>query len=112
MSERDDAGAAIIVLGRFELLPENRDAFIESRRAALVATREEPGCLYYVASADPIDPRVVTFTEAWSSREHFDRHLAVLAARSPEELARLQTVPVESASLVQYTVASHGPVGS
>jgi len=43
----------VIVAGMYELAPELREAFLDSRKEAMRTSREETGCLEYVASADP-----------------------------------------------------------
>ena len=43
-----------IVIGTFIVKPEERDAFIESRREAMRRSRAEAGCITYAFTHDPI----------------------------------------------------------
>jgi len=69
----------LIVAGSFEFDPSDRDAFLEARTPAMVATRSEEGCLEYVMSADPVDPARVILYERWADQAAFDGHMAGLA---------------------------------
>jgi quinol monooxygenase YgiN len=70
----------LIVAGSFELDPGDRDEFLAAKLDAMQATREEPGCLEYVMSADPIDPTRVVLFERWQDQAAFDGHMAVVQA--------------------------------
>lgn len=98
----------IIVGGSFEVDPEQRDAFLEGRREAMLASRAEPGCLEYVFGADPVDPSRVVLFERWASQEALDAHLAAL--RSAPRPAGSSVSPISS-SIVLYEVASSRPLG-
>lgn len=68
----------LIVAGSFEFEPADRDEFLAQRTPAIVATREEPGCLEYVMSADPVNPARVVLFERWADQAAFDQHMAVV----------------------------------
>ena len=107
----DAANPPVVVIGRFEIEPARREEFLRSRVAMQEATRREPGCQCYAASADPLDPGVINMMELWATRADFQRHLAVLAARTPEEIAATRRVPLLGGKITQYEVAASGPVG-
>ena len=70
----------LIVAGAFILDAQDRDAFITSKHDSILATRDEPGCLEYVMSADPVDDTRVVLFERWADQASFDAHMAVIAA--------------------------------
>jgi quinol monooxygenase YgiN len=70
----------LIVAGSFEFDPSDRDEFVTQRASGLLATRQEPGCLEYVMSADPADPARVILFERWADQAAFDAHMAVIAS--------------------------------
>ena len=55
----------VVVAGWIDVDAKVRDAYLTSRLEAMVATREEPGCIEYVFSADPIDLERVRLFEPW-----------------------------------------------
>ena len=81
-----------IVIGTFIVKPEERDAFIEGRREAMVRSRAEAGCITYAMSADPIEPNVVILTERWADRDSLSAHAKGLKtappATGPEPISR------------------------
>jgi quinol monooxygenase YgiN len=56
----------IIIAGTITVDPAVRDACVQAAAPLQQATREqEPGCLAYVFSADPVDPAIVQVYELW-----------------------------------------------
>jgi quinol monooxygenase YgiN len=97
----------LIVAGRFEVDPADRDRYLAGREEAMRRSRSEPGCITYVFSPDPLESGVVHLYERWESKEALADHLAAnRAAPAPPE------VPVVSAEIAQYEIANIGPVGS
>jgi quinol monooxygenase YgiN len=98
----------VIVAGEFEVDPLEREAFLASRVATMVASRAEEGCLEYTFAADPTTPERVILFERWESQEALDAHL-----RAPRDTATPSgpVVAVLSSSLVIYDVASERPLG-
>ena len=86
----------LIVAGWMDVAEDKRDAFLASRLEAMLKTRDEPGCLEYVFSPDPIDTRRVRLFELWESRADLDVHLGVMRARS---------APAQSIAVLQRSVA-------
>lgn len=41
----------------------------------VVASNEEPGCLYYDLNVSISDPQVMVFVERWESREALELHI-------------------------------------
>jgi quinol monooxygenase YgiN len=100
----------LIIAGTFEVDPERRDEFLAQKHAGMRESRSEAGCIDYVLSADPLEPGRVYLFERWESKEHLAPHLARVGARAstPDPDA----VPVVSAEIQQYEIATAGPVGS
>jgi quinol monooxygenase YgiN len=66
----------VIVVGTFEVEPDQREEFLASRHDSMRKSRAEPGCLEYTFSADPIDPSRVLLVERWESQEMLGVHLS------------------------------------
>ena len=99
----------LIIAGRFEVDPARRDEFLAGKDAGMRESRAEAGCIDYVLSADPVEPGRVYLYERWESKEHLAPHLARLRTPQPEDP---DAVPVLSADIQQYEIATVGPVGS
>jgi quinol monooxygenase YgiN len=86
----------LIVAGSFEFEPSDRDEFLTQRTPAMVATRQEPGCLEYVMSADPVDPARVILFERWADHAAFDAHMVgVQSAPRPSGGPAMKGMSVE-----------------
>ena len=72
-----------IVIGKFIVKAEERDAFIEGRRAAMVRSRAEPGCITYAFTPDQIDADIVVLTERWLDRDSLAAHAKGLKTAPP-----------------------------
>src|SRR5690348_11425674 len=99
----------LIIAGRIELDPARRDEYLAAAEQNMRDSRAEAGCIDYVLSADPLEPGRVYLFERWESKEHLAPHLARLSAPRPAEP---DAVPVLSAELLQYEIATIGPIGS
>lgn len=64
----------VIVLGRVEVQPENRDAFITAARTVEAATRQEPGCINYAFAQDLSDENLFWLSEGWIDGESLAAH--------------------------------------
>ena len=73
----------VIVGGRFEVNPEERDAFLAERHEIMRTSRGEDGCLEYTFAADPLEADRVILFERWESQAALDAHLA--ATRRDED---------------------------
>jgi quinol monooxygenase YgiN len=91
----------LIVAGQFVVAPDQRERFLESRAAAIRASRAEAGCLEYCFSADSLDPGVVRIFERWEDRASLDAHLKVVAARNATAPSAVEVLRRE---LVRYVV--------
>ncbi len=105
----------LIVTGTFEVDPEDRDAFLQSRVEAMKTSRAEGGCLAYVFAADPLEAGRVILFERWESEEALAAHIVGMqAARAAAPAPAADAPPrvkVLSSSIEKHVVASSGPLG-
>jgi quinol monooxygenase YgiN len=102
----------VIVAGSFVVAAADRDAFLESRRSAMEASRAEDGCLDYVFAADPLDPERVVLFERWADQAALDAHLVVLRERRSSAPAPAgPRIEVRSSEVLKYEISSSGPLG-
>ena len=67
----------IVIAGHLTLHPDDRDALLEAFGPIQAATRaEEPGCLAYSFSADPLNADTVLIFEHWADGAAADTHFA------------------------------------
>jgi quinol monooxygenase YgiN len=92
----------IIVGGRYEVDPAQRDAFLAERHELMRTSRGEDGCLEYTFAADPLEPGRVILFERWESQGALDAHLAAISTTT--------TVTPRSASITLYDVAAERPL--
>jgi quinol monooxygenase YgiN len=109
VTQRTKEASVIIVAGYIDVDPAGRDQFLADRQASCEASRVEPGCLEYVFSADSSNPARIRLFERWESKEALGTHLAGLAQNPPQAQENVPRVQME---LLQYEVASVGPLGS
>src|SRR5262245_29776663 len=79
----DDKEAHVIIVGgRFEVDPAERDAFVAECHDLMRTSRSEDGCLEYTFAVDPLEPGNVILFERWESQAALDAHLAALSVTS------------------------------
>lgn len=88
----------MIVGGRFEVDPAQREAFIVERHEQIQTSRGEDGCLEYTFAADPLEADRVILFEVWASQAALDAHLAAMVQTA--------TIAPRSASITVYDVAA------
>ena len=64
----------IIVLGKVEVEPEDRQAFVQSARKVEAATRLEPGCFTYSFAQDLSNPDLFWLSESWADLVSLNAH--------------------------------------
>jgi quinol monooxygenase YgiN len=77
---RNEEANVVIVGGRFEVDPDDREAFLAERHEMMRRSRGEDGCLEYTFAADPLDAGAVILFERWESQVALDAHLAAMTA--------------------------------
>jgi len=99
----------IIIIGHLDVEPGARDTLVTSSAELQASTRsDEPGCLSYTITSDPVDPGRVSITEIWESEEALDDHFTHPNFFAMGELFR--SVPRHGGSAVKYRVGEHAPV--
>jgi quinol monooxygenase YgiN len=99
----------IIVMGEFNVAPEDAQQYMACRADRIRKSRLEPGCLEYTYSADPLSPGRVILSERWDSAETFATHVATVKA---EGLALPGDVPVISAAIKRFEATGEQVVNS
>ena len=66
----------LIIHGRFEVHPDDMEAWVESAQRMATVSRTEPGCVAYDFSVDVLDPTHAYILQMWSSTEEHDAHTA------------------------------------
>jgi quinol monooxygenase YgiN len=95
----------IIVAGTYDVAPEDRDAFLASRRERVERYRLEPGCLEYVWSIDPDVPGRVRLFERWTDSESLRVHLA-----APRPSGGAADVEVIDRDVLAYEISDSAPL--
>jgi quinol monooxygenase YgiN len=98
----------LVIAGRIQLDPANRDKAIAAALEMMKATHQEPGCKSYVFSAELDDPGAFRIFEEWESPEALKAHF-----KAPH-MARFQAAMagfgVKGMTVQKYEVSSVGPV--
>ena len=97
----------VIVEGTIDVDPSGRDEFLAGRRDAVLATRNEPGCIEYAFSADLIDAGRIRIFERWETPEDLATHLGLLSQRPAPAPG---SVEMRGAEFRRYEIASMGPL--
>jgi quinol monooxygenase YgiN len=99
--------AMIIVAGWIDVDTSERDAYLAARTEGMIKTRQEPGCVEFVFSADPLLPGRCRLFEIWESREHLDVHLGIMRS-NPAPSGGIEVVGRE---VLIYDVSGSAPIG-
>jgi quinol monooxygenase YgiN len=95
-----------IVIGYYEVDPDNRSNFIAARHDQMRAVRAKEGCQEFAFCADPLNAGRVILVEQWASRESLDRHLESSRSESKPPGMPAPTAPP---NIVFYEVAGTEP---
>lgn len=71
----------IIVAGWLDFADGEATPYLAMRQSAIEATLEEPGCLEYTFTADPVRTGRVHLFERWATQEDLDVHQQLLRSR-------------------------------
>jgi quinol monooxygenase YgiN len=89
----------IIIAGRLEVEPADRDAFLAAVDDVARLARAAPGCLDFVQAADPIEAGRINVFERWESDEDLQRFRG--AGGPPPDAP-----PLRSADVHKYRIGS------
>src|SRR5215472_15956513 len=98
----------IIVTGRAQLYPDQRDAAISAAQAMRKSTIAEPGCIEYRFWSAADDPNAFLLFERWEARSALDTHLA--APRMAAFLAEIAPTVDGTLEVNRFEVANDGPL--
>lgn len=99
----------LIIAGFFEVDPDRRDEFLQSKHDSIRSSRAEAGCHEYALSADPLVPGRVLLYELWEDKPSLAAHITGLKSRPA---SAIPGVPVLRSEYLQYEIATTGPLGS
>lgn len=75
----------VSLIGTYEIDPLDAAAFASIATASIDQIVNKPGCLYYIASQDLMQPNVFHLAEGWATQADLDAHLG-----SPDFLKMLE----------------------
>lgn len=96
----------IIVTGKIEVDPAQRDRFLAAQAPDFAEVRGEPGCIEYGLLADPERPGVVRLLEMWEDVPTFEAHLKAIGDRAKEGKMPLSDEAVRSIEITRHDVES------
>ncbi|MCH2409155.1 MAG: antibiotic biosynthesis monooxygenase [Acidimicrobiales bacterium] len=64
----------LIIAGTIRIEKPATEEVLEACRNMMEATHEEEGCIDYVFSVDPLDPKVLRVFERWETQEALNDH--------------------------------------
>jgi quinol monooxygenase YgiN len=94
----------IVVVGRVQTDPENRDALVRIGQAVAAASREEAGCISYRIYQDTELEHEFVFVEEWETSEALESHFATPHIR--EFMEAIPATLVSPPDVKFHTVAS------
>lgn len=98
----------LVIAGRIELDPKNRERAIAAAREMMEATVKEPGCRSYVFSAEFDDPGAFRIFEEWDSEDALKLHFQ--APHMAKFRAAMGTFGIKSLKTLRYDVSKVGPL--
>ena len=64
----------LILTAKGTIKKDNREDFINMAQELITETKKEEGCISYDLYEDINDKNIITFIEAWSSKEAIEKH--------------------------------------
>src|SRR4029453_16368382 len=98
----------IAIIGHIDVDPAARDRLVGSTAELQAAARDEPGCVVYTMSADPVRPGRITIVELWESAEALDAHFQHPNFHATG--AALRAEPRLGGSVMKYRIDAVAPV--
>jgi quinol monooxygenase YgiN len=98
----------LVIAGRIELDPSNRERAIAAAREMMAETLKEPGCRSYVFSAEFDDPGAFRIFEEWDSEDALKLHFQ--APHMAKFQAAMGTFGIKGMKVQRYDVSKVGPV--
>jgi quinol monooxygenase YgiN len=99
----------IVIAGTISIPPDKRATCLEDTAHLQRATRDdEPGCLAYVFSADPLQPDAITVFELWADAASLEAHF--LHPNYTNMRAALGAHGITGANVLKYRIDAAAPV--
>jgi quinol monooxygenase YgiN len=98
----------LVVAGFIRIAPGHRQAAVRAARAAMEATRGEPGCVSYTFSADLEDESIFYVFEEWKNQAVLDQHFQ--QPHMVDFQQTLATLGVIDMQIRRYAIAQVGPL--
>jgi quinol monooxygenase YgiN len=102
--------AEVIVAGWMDFAPEDRAPALDAFAVVVAKTLEEPGCIDYAFTPDPVLPGRVRVFEHWDDDASLTEHLQL--PHVLELRAALSGLTRTGRSMTHHTVAESRPMGS
>jgi quinol monooxygenase YgiN len=98
----------IIITGRAQVRPDQREAAISAARDMRKHTIGEPGCLDYCFWSATDDPSAILLFEQWQDQPALQAHLA--APHTAASLAQIGPAVDGTLEVTRFEVSAHGPL--
>jgi quinol monooxygenase YgiN len=98
----------LVVAGHLRIDASRRKDAIAASRAAMQATRQEPGCISYAFSADLEDESLFHVFEEWEDQAALDAHFQ--RPHMAEFSKSIATLGVREMHIQRYAVSRVGPL--
>ncbi len=98
----------LVVAGYIRIDPRHRNEAVAAARAAMQATRQEPGCISYTLSADLEDASLFHVFEEWKNQAALDGHFA--QPHMADFQKTIAAVGVVAMHVRRYAVSQVGPL--
>jgi quinol monooxygenase YgiN len=76
----------LIVIASFDMDPEDRQRFVDSRKDQAVQARDAPGCIDYAFSLDAFNSSRVRLVEIWRDQADLTAQLATRPTTSDQSV--------------------------
>ena len=98
----------IIITGRAQVRPDQRDAAIAAAQDMRKRTIDEPGCIDYRFWSATDDPNAILLFEQWHERSALEAHLA--APHTAAFLAQIGPAVDGTLEVTRFEVSDFGPL--
>lgn len=98
----------IIITGRAQVRPDQRDAAIAAARDMRKHTIYEPGCIDYRFWSATDDPNAILLFEQWQERAALETHLT--APHTAAFLAEIGPAVDGTLEVTRFEVSDYGPL--
>jgi quinol monooxygenase YgiN len=98
----------IIITGRAQVHPDQRDVAISAAQDMRTHTINEPGCIDYRFWSATDDPNAILLFEQWEQRSALETHLA--STHTAVFLGAIGPAVDGTLEVTRFEVSNHGPL--